>query len=78
MNQQISQSTLPVQILEAKVNKPIYVKDVKILPMINTRTSVTYENPTTNIISQSTQVNQVYNIGEQSQVYGNTMYSANI
>ena len=74
----ISQSTLPVQILEAKVNKPIYVKDVKILPMINTRTSVTYENPTTNIISQSTQVNQVYNIGEQSQVYGNTMYSANI
>ena len=74
----ISQSTLPVQILEAKVNKPIYVKDVKILPMINTRTSVTYENPTTHIISQSTQVNQVYNIGEQSQVYGNTMYSANI
>ena len=74
----ISQSTLPVQILEAKVNKPIYVKDVKILPIINTRTSVTYENPTTNIISQSTQVNQVYNIGEPSQAYGNTMYSANI
>ena len=73
-----SQSTLPVQILEAKVNKPIYVKDVKILPMINTRTSVTYENPTTNIISQSNQVNQVYSIGEPSQVYGNTMYSANI
>ena len=74
----ISQSTLPVQILEAKVNKPIYVKDVKILPIINTRTSVTYENPTANIISQSTQVNQVYNIGEPSQAYGNTMYSANI
>ena len=73
-----SQSTLPVQILEAKVNEPIYVKDVKILPMINTRTSVTYENPTTNIISQSNQVNQVYSIGEPSQVYGNTMYSANI
>ena len=73
-----SQNTLPVQVLQAKVNKPIFVKDVKILPVINGRTSVVYDNPQTNIISQSTQVNQIYSLGQPSEVYGNTIYSANI
>ena len=73
-----SQNTLPVKVLEAKVNKPIIDTNVRTLPLIYGRTSVIYENPNINNVYQSGQVNQVYNINQQSEVYGNTVYSTNM
>ena len=39
-----SQNTLPVKVLEAKINKPIIDSNVRTLPVIFGRKSITYEN----------------------------------
>ena len=61
-----SQNTLPVKVLEAKINKPIIDSNVRTLPVIYGRKSITFENN-----GQSSFDNNNFYQGGQS--YGNYM-----
>ena len=61
-----SQNTLPVKVLEAKINKPIIDSNVRTLPVIFGRKSITYENSG----QSSFDANNFYQGG---QGYGNYM-----
>jgi hypothetical protein len=81
-----SQTTLPVKVLETKVREAIIDSNVKTLPLIYGRKSITYgdsnntNNYKINDIYQSEQLNQVYSLGEQgnNEWGGNVAYSASL
>lgn len=81
-----SQTTLPVKVLEIKVKEPIIDSNIKTLPLIYGRKSISYGNSSetnnykTNNIYQSEQLNQVHSLGEQgnNEWGGNVVYSASL
>ena len=80
-----SQSILPAKILETKVKEAIVDNNVKTLPLIYGRKSITYENAdginnyNINNTFQSEQLNQGYTLeGQGNNEWGNIAYSTNI
>ena len=80
-----SHSILPAKILETKVKEAIVDNNVKTLPLIYGRKSITYENAdginnyNINNTFQSEQLNQGYTLeGQGNNEWGNIAYSTNI
>ena len=76
-----TKNTLPVKVLETKINKTIFDSNVKTLPVIFGGKNVTYDNNSQqanydiNTIYQSSPVTQGYTY-ETHQTYGNQYYSS--